>query len=134
MKVIKHDLGNLDAVEILAMADLHLGDQRSAYRKILEWIEYVKTTPNAYCILNGDLMDTAIINSLGSTYEAAISPMEQIKECVKLFEPIKDKVLLIDPGNHERRAQRATSLDMTLIMATQLGLAISSPGRILTGP
>lgn len=123
MKVIRHDLGDFDKIEILPLADLHLGDIHAEYKKVLEWIEYVKNKPNVFCVLNGDLMDTAIINSLGSTYEAAISPMEQIKECVKLFEPIKGKVLLIDPGNHERRAQRATSLDMTLIMATQLGLA-----------
>ena len=123
MKVIRHDLGDRENIEILAMADLHLGDQRAAYRKVLEWIEYVRTHDNVFCILNGDLMDTAIVNSLGSTYEASISPMAQIQECVKLFAPIKGKVLLIDPGNHERRALRATSLDMTLIMAEQLGLA-----------
>jgi predicted phosphodiesterase len=86
------------------------------------WIEHIKNTPNAYCILDGDLMDTAVCTSIGDTYGANIQPMEQLKQCVKIFEPIKDKILAVLPGNHENRVYKSDGLDITEIMCAQLGI------------
>lgn len=122
MKCIKCDLPYADIVEIHPMADLHLGDAHCDYKGILSRIEYIKNTPNAYCILDGDLMDTAIATSVGDTYGASLQPMEQLKQCVTLFEPIKDKILAVLPGNHENRVYRSDGLDITQIMCSQLGL------------
>ena len=122
MKCIKCDLPYADIIEIHPMADLHLGDVHSDYKGILERIEHIKNTPNAYCILDGDLMDTAIASSVGDTYGASLQPMEQLQQCVTLFEPIKDKILAVLPGNHEQRIWRQDGLDITKIMCSQLGL------------
>ena len=122
MRAIKCDLPYADTIEIHPMADLHLGDTMSDYKGIMERIEYIKNTPNAYCILDGDLMDTAIATSVGDTYGANIQPMEQLKLCVKIFEPIKDKILAVLPGNHENRVYRSDGIDITQIMCSQLGL------------
>lgn len=122
MRAIKCDLPYADKIEIHPMADLHIGDAHSDYKGILERIEYIKNTPNAYCILDGDLMDTAIANSVGDTYGARLQPMEQLKHCVKLFEPIKDKVLAVLTGNHENRVYRTDGIDITQVMCSQLGL------------
>ena len=105
------------------LADSHIGDAMSDYKLIQELIAKVRDTPNVYCILGGDLMDTAIASSIGDTYAATHQPMEQLKMCVKLFEPIKDKILCIRHGNHENRVYKADGIDMTALMATQLGLA-----------
>lgn len=106
------------------MADLHIGDAHCDYKGILERLEYIKNTPNAYVILDGDLMDTAIANSVGDTYGASLQPMDQLKHCVKLFEPLANagKVLAILAGNHERRVMRSDGIDTTAIMCSQLGL------------
>ena len=104
------------------MADLHLGDSNCDYKLIMERIEYIKNTPNAYCILDGDLMDTAIASSIGDTYGANLQPMEQLKQCVKIFEPIKDKILAVLPGNHENRVYKSDGLDITELMCSQLGI------------
>ena len=69
------------------------------------------------------MMDTAIANSVGDTYGAKLQPMEQLKLCVKLFEPIKHKILCIVPGNHENRVYKYDGIDMTAMMASQLGLS-----------
>lgn len=122
MRVIKCDLPYADKIEIHPMADLHLGDANCDYKGILERLEYIKNTPNAYVILDGDLMDTAIANSVGDTYGAVLQPMEQLKHCVKLFEPIKDRVLCCLSGNHENRVLRHDGIDTTAIMCSQLGL------------
>ena len=122
MKAIRCDLPYADRIEIIPMADLHIGDIHSDFKSIMERIEYIKNTPNVYCILDGDLMDTAIATSIGDTYGASLQPMEQLKQCVKIFEPIKDKILCVLPGNHEHRIYKTDGLDITELMCSQLGI------------
>ncbi len=122
MKAIRCDLPNVEQIEIHPMADLHIGDSMSDFKLIMERIEHIKNTPNAYCILDGDLMDTAVCTSIGDTYGANLQPMEQLKQCVKIFEPIKDKILCVLPGNHENRVYKSDGLDITEIMCAQLGI------------
>ena len=86
MKAIRCDLPYADVIELHPLADLHIGDMCSDYKLIMERLEHIKNTPNAYCILGGDLMDTAIASSIGDTYGANLQPMEQLKQCVKLFQ------------------------------------------------
>lgn len=109
-------------IEIHPLSDLHIGDAECDYKAILAKIEYIKNTPNAYCILDGDLMDTAIASSIGDTYAANIQPMEQLKRCVEIFEPIKDKILAVLPGNHENRVYKSDGIDTTELMCSQLGI------------
>jgi predicted phosphodiesterase len=104
------------------MADMHIGDSQCDFKLILEKIEHIKNTKNAYCILDGDLMDTAIASSIGDTYGANLQPMEQLKQCVKIFEPIKDKILAVLPGNHENRVYKTDGIDITELMCSQLGI------------
>lgn len=122
MKAIRCDLTDKDIVEIYPLSDLHIGDFNCDYKLILERLEYIKNTPNAYCILDGDLMDAAISSSIGDTYGANLQPMEQLKHCVKLFEPIKDKILAVLPGNHENRIYKSDGLDITELMCSQIGI------------
>lgn len=120
MKPIRCDLPYAETIEIHPMADLHIGDNMCDFKSIMERIEHIKNTPNAYCILDGDLMDTAVASSIGDTYGANLQPMEQLKQCVKIFEPIKDKILCVTPGNHEHRVYKTDGLDMTELMCAQL--------------
>lgn len=122
MKAIRCDLPFAEQIEIHPMADLHIGDSMSDFKLIMERIEHIKNTPNAYCILDGDLMDTAVCSSIGDTYGANLQPMEQLRQCVKIFEPIKDKILAVLPGNHENRVYKSDGLDITEIMCSQLGI------------
>jgi predicted phosphodiesterase len=122
MKAIKCDLPFAEVIEIHPMADLHIGDNMCDFKSVMERIEYIRNTPDAYCILDGDLMDTAIASSIGDTYGANLQPMEQLKQCVKIFEPIKDKILAVLPGNHENRVYKSDGIDMTEIMCSQLGI------------
>jgi predicted phosphodiesterase len=122
MKAIRCDLPYADQIEVHVLADLHIGDSLCDFKLILERIEHIKNTANAYCILDGDLMDTAISSSIGDTYGANLQPMEQLKQCVKIFEPIKGKILGVLPGNHENRVYKSDGLDITELMCAQLGI------------
>ena len=121
MKPITHELGNRD-IDIIPFADFHLGDLHADWQVIKDLIERVKTEPNTYCILDGDMMDCAVKQSIGDIYGATLQPMEQLKQCVKIFEPIKDKILAVLPGNHEHRIYKQDGIDMTELMCHQLGI------------
>lgn len=123
MKAIRCDLPYAERIELHTLADLHIGDACSDFKLIQERIEHIKKTPNAYCILDGDLMDTAIASSVGDTYGANLQPMEQMKQCVKIFEPIKDKILAVLPGNHEDRVYKTDGIDLTALLCAQLGIS-----------
>lgn len=123
MKIIKVNLPReLESVELHTFADEHIGDDHSDIKRIIERIEYVKNTPNAYCILNGDLMDNATKTSIGDTYTQVLNPMEQLTKAVTLFEPIKEKILCITHGNHENRTYKKEGINLSRLIAEQLGL------------
>lgn len=124
MKIIKIDLPReLERVELHTFADEHLGDEQCDVKRLLQRIEYVKNTPNAYCILNGDIIDNATRTSIGDTYAQELNPMEQLQRAVELFAPIKDKILCITHGNHENRTYKKEGINLSSLIARQLGLA-----------
>lgn len=124
MKTIKIELSKeLKQIELHTFADEHIGDQHSDVKRVLQRIEYVKNTPNAYCILNGDIIDNATKTSIGDTYTQVFNPMEQLERAVEIFAPIKDKILCITHGNHENRTYKKEGINLSRLLAAQLGLA-----------
>lgn len=113
---------SIKQLTINTLSDVHLGDKECDMQLLYKHIESIKNDPNMYCILNGDLIDNATTNSVGDTYAATCSPMEQMKTCVAIFEPIKDKILSIATGNHEDRTYKQTGVDLTWFLANQLGV------------
>ena len=124
MKVIKIDLPReLESVELHTFADEHIGDEHCDLKRLMQRIEYVKNTPNAYCILNGDIIDNATKTSIGDTYTQEFNPMAQLERAVEIFEPIKDKILCITHGNHENRTYKSEGINISRLIANQLGLS-----------
>ncbi|MBE6547837.1 MAG: hypothetical protein E7667_03020 [Ruminococcaceae bacterium] len=123
MKVIKINLPTeLTSIELHIFADEHIGDAHCDMKRLMERIEHVKNTPNAYCIMNGDILDNATKTSIGDTYAQVFNPMEQLHRAVELFGPIKDKVLCITHGNHENRTYKKEGINLSAMIANQLGL------------
>ena len=92
-----------DKVEVHTFADLHMGDSFTDLKLIEERIKYVKNTDNAFAVLNGDLFNNATKTSVSDSYSEVIPPMQQIQLGCDLFTPIRDKILVINTGNHENR-------------------------------
>lgn len=123
MKSVKVSLPReLKNVEIHTFADWHIGDKACDIESIKEQISYVQNKENAYCILNGDLMNNATKTSVSDCYAEEIPPMEQLETLCGLLEPIKDKILLVDLGNHEARTYRADGIDLMALLCKQLGI------------
>lgn len=109
-------------IEIHTFSDWHIGDKACDYEAIKEQTEYIKNTPNAYVICNGDLMNNATKTSVSDIYSEGLSPMEQLQKVCAYLEPIKDRILMFTQGNHEARTYKADGIDLTALLATQLGL------------
>jgi predicted phosphodiesterase len=124
LEVFKVDLSeDFKEIEIVAFADWHWSDPQSNHDKIKEDIDYVLTHDNAFCVLNGDLLNCAIKSAVSDCY-SEITPMDELRVCVSLFKPLaeKGKILCIVPGNHERRHYKTNGIDITELMCRQLGI------------
>jgi predicted phosphodiesterase len=123
MKVIKADLPKeLEKIQLHTFADEHIGDRHCDMQRLKERIAYVANTENAYCILNGDILDFASRSSIGDIETRQLNIMEQLEKAVELFSPIKDKIICITNGNHEARGYRKEGVDMSRMIAMQLEL------------
>lgn len=123
MNVVKCDLPrDIKTLEIHTFADLHIGDAFCDMQLIKKNIKEVQDNPDAYIVLNGDILNNATKTSVSDSYAEEIPPMEQIQTAVDLFEPIKDKILCINSGNHENRTYKKEGIDLMAIVAKQLGI------------
>ena len=124
MKIIRIDLPqDILNLEIHTFADEHIGDEHCDLKQLYDRIEYIKNTPNAYCIMNGDILDNATKTSIGDTYTQEFNPMKQLEKAVELFAPIKDKIICITHGNHENRTYKKEGINLSSLIAAQLGLS-----------
>ena len=127
MKIIKVNLNDecgeiIDKLTIIPIADVHIGDKLSNLKLLKEVLERIKKEEHTYTIINGDLCNMALKNSKSDVYSDNLSPMEQVLKATDLLEGIKNKILVISSGNHEDRTQRETNIDVTRLIAKQLGI------------
>lgn len=124
MKSIKFNLPeSVHKVEIHTFADLHIGDCSCNMKAIKERIQAVKDNPNAYIILNGDIMNNATKTSISDCYAEEIPPMEQLNRFVELFDGLQDRIIGACSGNHEDRTYNKEGIDLTYLAMKQLGIA-----------
>lgn len=123
MKSIKINLSrDLDNIQIITVADYHVGNPTCNYDLINKEIEYIKNNDNVYAIVNGDLIENALKTSLGDVYSQKLSPIQQVEKIIEMLRPIKDKILCMTSGNHEFRSYRNDGLDIMRLVARELEL------------
>lgn len=123
MRAIRADLPkDLDEIELLVLADYHYADPNSDHGLIKRDIDYVAAHDNAYCVLAGDLMNCAIKSSVSDIYGDTLPPMDELSICEDLMRSIAHKIIGIVGGNHEARHYKTNGVDMTRILARQLGV------------
>lgn len=123
MKTLKIDLDrDIEELKILPISDVHLGDPLCDKELLRNRIEYIKNNKDVYTILNGDLMNIALKNSVSDVYGEKLKPMKQLEKASEFFYPIKDKILCITDGNHEARIYKNDGIDLTKLLAMELDL------------
>jgi predicted phosphodiesterase len=123
LNVIKANLPReFTSLNIYPYGDWHIGDKSCDMALVKESIRKVADNPNAYCILNGDLMNNCTRTSVSDSYAERMPPMEQLNLILSLLSPIKGKILSIEDGNHERRSYREDGIDLSRLVARELGI------------
>lgn len=111
-----------DHVNIYPLADLHIGDPHSFSGLIGERFDMIQKDPHGLVILNGDLLNTALKNSVSDVYAEKLSPMAQIARLVEILTPIKDRIIGATTGNHENRVYRMDGVDIMRLVCRELGI------------
>lgn len=105
---------------VFTLSDLHIGLGNKKYIKAI--IDFIKEINNAYVIIGGDLLDNPTKSSPASPLEDYLTPQEQLTKAVELLTPIKDKIVAIIEGNHEKRTEKESYISITQMVATLLGI------------
>lgn len=120
LTLIRHSFP--DEINIYPIADVHLGAMEHC---AAEWDEFIRKlyTSNAYVILVGDLINNALRSTgFANPYDEAMRPSEAKRAMCKYLEPIKDRILCVVTGNHERRTNKEADQDITRDICTKLDL------------
>lgn len=101
-KLITHKFKS--SIMIYPISDVHLGSLEHNEDEWQAFIEKIKSEPNSYVILAGDLINNATRSSVSNIFDEVLRPRTQKERMVEHLTPIKNKILCAVSGNHERRS------------------------------
>ena len=126
-KILERKLRDL---KIVIFSDLHYGNPYCSIKHFLRAVDFVKQNDNCYCLLNGDLCESAIKTSKGEIYRQVGSPDDQKMQVVDWLLPIKDKCLAMTTGNHENRIYESAGTDISRYIAERLNIPYRPEGLL----
>lgn len=112
-------------IYVIPIGDIHIGDKsftKESRSKLEDYLKWVKSKPNAYIFLMGDIVNCATRDSASNPFEQNMDLKQQIKEAVKYFEPVKDKIIGAIDGNHELRLADYTGYSPTISICDKLNI------------
>jgi hypothetical protein len=107
-------------IQIALLFDVHYGNFAHKHEKFLSYINWIKENDNVYAVLGGDLMENALDDGRGMTYDQTRNPATQFDDMVRLLSPIAHKILCATTGNHENRTYKKTGIDVMKLLADKL--------------
>jgi len=126
------DLSDLEKATLVLMGDEHIGNRHyneAFHRQNLDWI---LETQNPI-VLMGDELETATRDSVGAgVYEQQEIVEQQLEHFYDLYRPLAKDGLIkgIHPGNHEQRLWKTSGVNITKIMAKELGIKYLGWGKL----
>jgi len=122
MKILDKYLGDHDHIELYPVSDLHLGSNLCDLGRFRDFTTMIMQEPNRYIIVNGDMINNNMAGAVGTPWEDIISPSEQKKAIKKELLPLKDRIIVMISGNHERRTKKANDENPLEDVAEYLGV------------
>lgn len=107
---------------IYPIADVHLGAAEHNAEAWAAMTREILKQPNAYMVLNGDLLNNCTRSSVSNIFEETMRPRDAKRLMVQMLEPLRDRILCITTGNHERRSMKDADDDPTYDIACKLDL------------
>lgn len=89
-------------IEVYVLGDLHYGSKQFDERKWNAVKDEILEASNRYCVFVGDLMENAVPGSRSSMFEQVCNPQDQKEWVTQQFADLKDRILGVVDGNHEK--------------------------------
>lgn len=113
---------SMGRIDIAPLFDVHLGNYGHRLEKFQSYIRWIAEAPNVYAVCGGDLMENALDDGRGMSYDQDINPQNQMDEMTCMLAPIAHKILCMIPGNHERRTYAKSGIDPMRVIAERLNI------------
>lgn len=107
---------------VYPIADVHYGALKHDKAKWTAFCSELENQEDAYVLLNGDLVNNNTRSAVGSPFDDFVRPREQKAQMVELLRPIRERILCIVSGNHERRSLKDADDDLTYDIAAKLNI------------
>jgi hypothetical protein len=107
-------------IDILPIYDVHLGHTAHKKEKFLSYLRYIAETPNVFAVIGGDLMENALDDGRGMTYDTDKNPTNQLDHAIQLLAPVAHKIICGLPGNHEWRTMIHAGIDPMKVLCDRL--------------
>lgn len=136
MLEINFDLSQFDSVELVPLADVHIGNplcDEAEFKKMVDYILEEPSDPTCarICLLNGDLTESATkTNRNGNVFEQIYTPSVQVAMMINYLRPLTEtskkypqgKILSYCAGNHDSDRYKETGISASESIAVGLGL------------
>jgi len=109
-----------ERITITPIFDVHFGNEGHRADKFKEYIRWIKETPGMYVILGGDIMENALDDGRGMSYDQTHNPQSQLDILTEMLAPIAHRCLCSMPGNHEWRTYKKAGIDPAKLLADRL--------------
>ena len=134
LKII-FDLTQFEEVEIVPIADCHVGSPLADIQALHDTIQYVLQEPEnpncaRICLLNGDLTESVTRKSVGNIFDMTMAPQLQVATMIEMLKPLSvpsekypnGKILSYCGGNHDVDRYKDTGITSAESIACGLGL------------
>lgn len=111
-----------EEARLYVIADAHIEDKHHDADLMQKTLQTIKGDDHALVIINGDILNTALRNSVSDVYGEKMNLGEAIDYVSKMLEPIKDKIVAGTIGNHEYRAYKEAGIDVMNVIFANLGI------------
>jgi len=108
-------------LKLIPLHDIHIGSTTALRSQFESLCRRIKSEPNTYVIGLGDYAECIIVGDKRYDAESIDPiffnrlddlPMEQIRYLKDILHPIKDRIIMLSPGNHEDSFRRKHNIDL----------------------
>lgn len=112
-----------EKMPLAPIGDVHYGSKDCDTTYFTNSIGWVKSNKDIRVILMGDLINCGTKTSVGAgVFDDSYNPEAQYEGMLEMLKPIKSQILGVHSGNHEERIRELTSLDLSKMLARELGV------------
>jgi predicted phosphodiesterase len=115
--------GNHDEIILCPIGDIHIGSPHFDKKSLQKHLEWIKSKENARIILMGDILETALKDSVGAGWaEQEDIIMNHLYAAKGLFYEFRDIIDGVIEGNHELRVYQRAGILLNKLLAEMLGI------------